>query len=270
VVEGLLHTDELEPEGPFGESHGYMHLRGLAPFFEVTCITRRQDAILSSFISQVTPSESSVIKKMSYQPLFLDHLRRACRAPFVKRVHLYEPMINLRGLVIVQVEAGTPRDEVLRVLLAASSLHPGVGKVVIAVDDDIDPASLEMVMWAVCVRSDPAADVHTTGPLRRGHGPRAEGSPSTEGHLLIVATARESMPPVSLPKREFMEGAMRIWRDLGLPEFSPTPPWYGFGEGDWSDEYESEAALAVAGRAAETGRKLAGERVNAAGRGPVI
>jgi 4-hydroxy-3-polyprenylbenzoate decarboxylase len=270
VVEGLLHTDQLEPEGPFGESHGYMHLRGLAPFFEVTCITRRRQAILPSFISQVTPSESSVIKKMSYQPLFMDHLRRSCRAPFVKDVHLYEPMINLRGLIIVQVARGTPTEEVNRALLAATSFHPGVGKVVIAVDDDIDPRSLEMVMWAVCVRSDPATDVQIVGPLRRGHGPRGPGSSSQEGHLLIVATAREALPPISLPGREFMENALHLWADLGLPAFTPTSPWHGFGEDDWSEEYAVEAELAVQGRAVETGEKLATRRESASGRGPVI
>jgi 4-hydroxy-3-polyprenylbenzoate decarboxylase len=39
--------------------------------------------VFTSIISQVTPSESSVIKKVAYEPLFLGHLRdrlgiRAC------------------------------------------------------------------------------------------------------------------------------------------------------------------------------------------------
>ena len=42
---------------------------------DVTAITRRKKAILCSIISQVTPSESSVIKKMAYEPLYLDHLK---------------------------------------------------------------------------------------------------------------------------------------------------------------------------------------------------
>ena len=41
----------------------------------ITAITRRQKAIVPSYISQVAPSESSVIKRVAYEPLFLRHLR---------------------------------------------------------------------------------------------------------------------------------------------------------------------------------------------------
>ena len=34
VIEGYIRTDVLEPEGPFGESHGYMDPRSLSPVFE--------------------------------------------------------------------------------------------------------------------------------------------------------------------------------------------------------------------------------------------
>src|SRR5207244_5708079 len=64
VFEGYINTQELEEEGPFGQSHGDLHPRPLHPFFEVTAITHRKDAIWVSFISQVTPSESSVIKRV--------------------------------------------------------------------------------------------------------------------------------------------------------------------------------------------------------------
>ncbi len=34
MVEGFLNTDWIEPEGPFGESHGYMHPRQINPFMD--------------------------------------------------------------------------------------------------------------------------------------------------------------------------------------------------------------------------------------------
>src|ERR1041385_6352213 len=58
VIEGVLATDTVEPEGPFGESHGYMHPRMMNPFMQVTAITRKKNPILVSWTSQVTPSES--------------------------------------------------------------------------------------------------------------------------------------------------------------------------------------------------------------------
>ena len=65
IVEGYVDTEWLEPEAPFGESHGHVNPKEYNPFMEVTCITRRREAVLCSIISQVTPSESSVIKKMA-------------------------------------------------------------------------------------------------------------------------------------------------------------------------------------------------------------
>src|SRR5205807_7890034 len=55
VIEGLIDTEYLEPEAPFGESHGHVNLQEYNAFMEVTCITRRKKAILTSIISQVTP-----------------------------------------------------------------------------------------------------------------------------------------------------------------------------------------------------------------------
>ena len=42
VIEGKISTEYLEPEGPFGESHGYMHPRQLNPYMDVTAITHRE------------------------------------------------------------------------------------------------------------------------------------------------------------------------------------------------------------------------------------
>ena len=70
VIEGYVDTDMLEPEGPFGESHGHVALEELNLPMKVTAITHRKDAVIPSYISQVAPSESSVIKRVAYEPLF--------------------------------------------------------------------------------------------------------------------------------------------------------------------------------------------------------
>ncbi len=75
VIEGFISTDYLEPEAPFGESHGYVNLQEYNAYMDVTAITHRRKPIVTSFISQVTPSESSVIRKVAMEPVFLNHLR---------------------------------------------------------------------------------------------------------------------------------------------------------------------------------------------------
>ena len=42
IIEGLISTEFLEPEGPFGESHGYVNLQEYNAFMDVTAITRRR------------------------------------------------------------------------------------------------------------------------------------------------------------------------------------------------------------------------------------
>ena len=75
VIEGLIDPELLEPEGPFGESHGHVALEDFNMSMQVTAITHRRAPVFVSIISQVTPSESSVIKKVAYEPMFLAHLR---------------------------------------------------------------------------------------------------------------------------------------------------------------------------------------------------
>ena len=51
VIEGLIDTTCLEPEGPFGESHGHVALEEFNMPMRVTAITHRKDAIVASYIS---------------------------------------------------------------------------------------------------------------------------------------------------------------------------------------------------------------------------
>ena len=139
VVEGYLDTEWLEPEGSFGELHGYMNLKEYNAYFDVTAITRRKDAVLVSIISQVTPSESSLIKRVAYEPAFLHHLRHHLNISGVTRVFMHEPLTNLRKLIVIQLKSDTLEAEVWRALYGASSYSSSVGKMTIAVNEDIDP-----------------------------------------------------------------------------------------------------------------------------------
>src|SRR5262245_64315021 len=100
VIEGLIDTENLEPEGPFGESHGHVALEEFNMPMRVTAITHRRNAIVASYISQVTPSESSAMKRVAYEPMFLAHLRHTLGIRGVKRVTLHERLTALRRLVI--------------------------------------------------------------------------------------------------------------------------------------------------------------------------
>jgi 4-hydroxy-3-polyprenylbenzoate decarboxylase len=159
VIEGLIDTEWLEPEGSFGESHGYMNLKEYNAFMDVTAITRRRDAVLVSIISQVTPSESSLIKRVAYEPAFLHHLRHHLNISGVTRVFMHEPLTNLRKLIVIQLRADTLEAEVWRALYGASAFSSAVGKMIIAVNEDIEPENLDMLFWAMSYRMRPHQDL---------------------------------------------------------------------------------------------------------------
>ncbi|MBI1994762.1 MAG: UbiD family decarboxylase, partial [Deltaproteobacteria bacterium] len=170
VIEGRLSTEFVEPEGPFGESHGYMHPRMLSPYLEISCITRKRNPILVSWTSQVTPSESSIIKRVGYEPLFLSFLKKDLGIKSVLKVAMHEPLTNLRNVVVIQMKKPAEAES-WRALTAAAAFHPGVGKFLVAVDEDIDPWDMDMVMWAITFRSTPHRDVQILKGRERWHGP---------------------------------------------------------------------------------------------------
>lgn len=261
IIEGLIDTEYLEPEAPFGESHGHISLEDYNMIFEVTAITRKANAVLSSIISQVTPSESSVIKRVAYEPMFLSHIRDHLGVKGIKRVFMHEPLTNIRRVIFLQMEPGTPRTEVWRALYGATSLRADCGKYVIAVNEDIDPDNGDAVFWSLGYRADPDKDIEILRHRDAGHGPKgAGGSRPEDSTLLIDATLKREMPPLALPKREYMERAKELWDELGLPPLNPESPWHGYSLGDWTEEWDNLAERAAAGDYLGNGKRSAQRR----------
>jgi UbiD family decarboxylase len=260
VIEGLIDTEYLEPEAPFGESHGHVNLQEFNAYMDVTCITRRRDAILTSIISQVTPSESSLIKRIGMEPLFLNFLRNTLGIKGIKRVSMHEPLTNIRKVIALVVERDIQPTELWRALYGAAVLHRAAGKYVIAVNDDIDPENADAILWAMSYRANPTLDMHVLPHRDQGHGPRSKRNNGEDASVLIDATLKENFPPISLPKREYMENARKIWEELGLPKLKPEQPWFGYSLGEWSGDLDAAAERATRGDYFVTGKELAKRR----------
>jgi UbiD family decarboxylase len=246
VIEGLIDTNLLEPEGPFGESHGHVALEDFNMSMRVTAITRKRKPIFLSIVSQVTPSESSVLKRVAYEPMFLEHLRHTLGIRGIKRVVMHEPLTNLRKVIFLQFARGTPKTEVWRGMQGAATLQAQCGKLVIAVSEDIEPENADAIFWSLAYRSNFMEDLLVTPYRSSGHGPKS-GRGAMEGTLLIDATLKHDMPPLALPAEEYMARAKDIWQELGLPRIVPQSPWHGYQLGDWAQEWTDFAEAAVAG-----------------------
>src|SRR5262249_6483906 len=158
--------------------------------------------------------ESSVVKRLAYEPLFIRHLRDHLGIKGIRRVALHEPLTNLRRFVFLQFAPGTPRSEVWRALHGAAAFQTAVRNYLIATDEDIDPHNCDSVFWAMSYRCDPAEDVQIIRHRARGHVPRLESNPALDSAMLVDATMKHGMPPLALPKREYMEKAKALWERL--------------------------------------------------------
>jgi len=253
VIEGQIDLEFLEPEAPFGESHGHVALEEFNLPMKITAITHRRSPVIPSYLSQVAPSESSVIKKVAYEPLFLAHLKGALGIRGVKKVSLHEPLTGLLRVTIITVDRGTPKTEVWRALYGAAFFKGDCGKICIAVNEDIDPDNADALFWAMAYRMNPVVDVQTLDHRGQGHGPKRETDGEEDSTLLMDATMKGDMPPLALPTKDYMVRSKTIWEELGLPALRPQSPWFGYSLGDWLPQWDAAALRAATGRYLENG-----------------
>lgn len=270
VLEGYITVDVEEPEAPFGEYTGYVGEQRFKPLFEVTCITHRRNPIWLAFISQFPPSESSSLRSLSNEAVYLELLQKHCGITAVLDVAFIEEAGSAQNLVVVQMKKQDP-TEPWRALNAVTTIEASYGKIVIAVDEDIDPRNLESIFWALCTRMQPASDLRvithraslmdpSSGPLHTSPPLLWFPPPHGTSAVLIDATRKWDFPPVSLPPRPYMERARELWEELGLPTLAPRGPWYGYPLGAWPADWQQLADLAVAGRYEDVARLLAQHR----------
>ena len=253
VIEGQIDLEMLEPEAPFGESHGHVALEEYNLPMKITAITHRKAPVIPSYISQVAPSESSVIKRVAYEPLFFTHLTSTLGIRGIKRVALHEPLTGLLRVTTIVFAKGTPRTEIWRALYGAAFFKGDCSKICLAVNEDIDPDNADALLWAMAYRMNPVADVRTLDHRGQGHGPKRETDGEEDSTLLMDATMKGDMPPLALPTQEYMLRSKAIWEELALPALRPQPPWYGYSLGDWLPQWDAAALRAATGRYLENG-----------------
>ncbi len=128
---------------------------------------------------------------MAYEPAFLHHLQHHLNISGVTRVFMHEPLTNLRKLIVIQLKSDTLDAEIWRALYGASAYSSSVGKLTIAVNEDIEPENLDMVMWAMAYRMRPHQDLRILDHKDMGHGPRTGADDNhyeaTDSAMLINA-----------------------------------------------------------------------------------
>lgn len=255
VIEGEL-TPDRHPEGPFGEFAGYMGQNTMMPRFDVSTITHREDPIYHAFISQFPPSESSKIRGIGWEQNILRHIR-STNVEGVKDVALHEDSGSMFVLVIQIDKAHASHP--MQAMNAALGYSQMIGKVTIAVDEDVDPHNMDSVTWALATRMQAHRDVEIQRFRMTANEPSASPPnvdkfermyPGEEGASTIMIDATRpswDYPPTSLPKREYMDRAVELWEEFDFDELDLVEPWYGYNLGDWTEAQATAAEAAMRG-----------------------
>ena len=248
VIEGLIDPDLLEPEGPFGESHGHVALEDFNMSMRVTAITHRRVAgVRVDHQPGDAERDRACSRRWPMEPLFLTHLREQLSIKGVRRVVMHEPLSNLRKVIFVQYARGTPRTEVWRGLHGAATLLADCGKICIAVSEDIDPTNTDAVFWSLAYRSirSRMCTSRPIAPPGTGRNPAAQRGVDHSHRRDARSTRRRRW---RCRRANSWNARAAIWQELGLPALTPQPPWHGYSLGDWSDELGAYARTRRGGR----------------------
>jgi 4-hydroxy-3-polyprenylbenzoate decarboxylase len=159
AFEGYVHKDDLINEGPLGEWTGYYAGgRKREPAIRVSTFWHRNDPILTGALPAVPPNDDTFYRGTARAGVVWHELE-AAGIPEIKGVWAHEAGGSRMWLTISikQLYGGHSKQAGL----IASQCHAGAyaNRVVIVVDDDINPADMDQVVWAICTRCDPREDV---------------------------------------------------------------------------------------------------------------
>lgn len=188
AVEGWLYPDDKLPEGPFGEWTGY-YSGGITPVLNMTIerVYHRNDPILLGAPPGKPPHDYSYMRSVMKSAMIQAALVRT-GVPGVQGVWSHE-VGGGRQLLVVAIDqryAGHARQAAYLTSQLPAAAY--MNKFVIVVDGDVDPRSLNDVMWAVCTRAEPERDIEV---MRFTWGSRVdplrEGGPAYNSRAVIDA-----------------------------------------------------------------------------------
>ncbi len=221
AIEGFLHPDQRDVEGPFGEWMGYYGSGAREePYMNVEGMYFRDDPILTCSPPHKPPQELAVFRAVARSSLLKQELQQA-GVPNVEGVWCSEPG-GSRQFNIVSIKqryAGHARQAAY----VASQTRAGAyaNRFTVVVDEDVDPTSLDEVIWAMSTRCDPVDDIETQDrtwstpldPLV----PHDEKDQPFNSRAIIDATIpyerMDEFPPVAETSPEYREEIKEKWGD---------------------------------------------------------
>lgn len=187
VLEGWVSPTDTAPEGPFGDHTGYYNPAEPFPVMYVTGITHRKDPLYLSTYTGRPPDEPAIIGE-AFNKLALPTMR--AQIPEIKDIWLPPAACSYR-MAVVSINKRYP-GQARRVMMALWGMLAQFSytKMIIVVDDDIDPRSWDDIAWALATRMDPSRDVMMVENTPMDYLDFASPQPGLAGKMGIDATTK--------------------------------------------------------------------------------
>ncbi len=226
VVEGIIRPNSVKTEGPFGEFPGYYgRPEAGCPLVEVTALHYRSKPILTNALMADYPSnEQSGFFAIIRSARIWDDFDKL-GIPGIQGVYCHPAAAGGFGMTAISLEQRYAGHAAQALALAAQV--PGGAyytKWIIAVDEDVDPADINQVIWAMSSRCNPIEDIDLlrntwstwldptqNPPEERPYGSKALINACKEHRYLPVFSKRTTL------RKEIYDQVATRWKKLGLP-----------------------------------------------------
>lgn len=219
VLEGAIHPTEMRLEGPFGEFMGYYASEASEqPIVKIERIYHRNNPILTIAVPSRPPENFTFARSAVKAAMIWTEVESAGLAG-VAGVWCHEAGAG-RLFNVISIKQAYPGHAAQAGMLAASCRAGNyAGRWVIVVDEDIDPANINDVIWAMSTRCDPLLDIDIirnawSTPL----DPMLPKPPYQSNRAVVNACRpwdrRDSFPPVAEASPALRQKVQERWPHL--------------------------------------------------------
>lgn len=188
VLEGEIIPRRRSIEGPFGEFTGFYSSPMLQAEIKINTITRRKDAVFENLYIGVPWSESDFILGLTTSVSVYKQLKKM--APEVVAVNAM--YCHGMGVIISTRSRVGGYGKIVAAKLLATPHGLVYPKLIIVVDEDIDPFNLEKVVWALLTRFRAERDL-----LLVPNSPGSTLDPASNPRGLVTRMILDATKPVA-------------------------------------------------------------------------
>lgn len=195
VIEGEIDPKQWAEEGPFGEFSGIYESYGKSPVMRVTALTTRENPVFQ-MIMPSRYTEHGLTGAIAIEATVFQAVRKAI--PGLREVVVTEGGGG-RLHMILSLGGARPGEGKKAILAAFTALN--LGKLAIAIDDDLDPRDPVEVEWAMATRMRADRDVVIIPGVKTDRSEPLEAG-MTVAKMGIDATKPHDIPPEVLEEAD--------------------------------------------------------------------